>query len=362
MVQGSRLLGATAPRRRYLRPAIVPLLESPTTLDAAYRAAILAVLDDGALVEVGDSLSTASGRRTLEVLNYSFTLADCRNRIITSATRPFNLFVAVGRWAWFLAGSSLLREIEFYDPHAARFSDDGVVVPGSCDGARLIAAGHGVNQIQRVVDLLRKDANTRRAAVTIYAADDVGRESADVPCTMGLIFNLRDGVLHTTVLMRANNALTVLPYDVFQFSMFAEFVAAQLGARTGPYHHFAASMHAYDDDRDRARAVSSESVQGNLTMPPMPDTSPAVEAARFVAFEARLRGSAQYGPPTQLMSMDEMIDGQFADYWADLARVLLIGSLRRSPLAEDASRIAVDRVLAKMGGAYVLLAEHCAIS
>jgi thymidylate synthase len=300
-----------------------------STFDCAYRDALRAVIEQGAPVAIGPSKSTAAGRRTYEMLNYAFELSDCRARVASTESRPFNVFAAVGRFAWLLSGSSLVADIEFYDHHARAFSDDGVTVPGSSDGARLIAARPGNNQIHKVLALLRRESNTRRAAIVIYSPEDVGRESVDIPCTIALTFNLRDDELHTTVIMRANNALTVLPYDVFQFSMLAELIAAELGVLTGRYHHFAASMHIYADDLSLATDVADEPPPANSTpMPAMPRGDALAAAYRFIEVERSIRTAAVHGALLGLVS--EQLTTSINDlgsYWSDLARIVLVWAI-----------------------------------
>ncbi len=329
------------------------------SFDEAYRATLAAVLRDGHDVKIGSSLSTAAGRTTIELLNYSFLLERPSARLAVSASRPFNIFAAVGRLAWLLSGSNLLREIVFYDGAAQRFSDDGMTVPGSSDGARLIAARPGQNQLQKVTELLRDEENTRRAAVVIYMPEDVGRVSADIPCTISLVFNLREDRLHITTLMRANNALTVLPYDVFQFSMLGELVAAQLSVDSGTYFHLAASMHIYADDRGLARSVADERVRTEASaMPAMPRGNALAQANEFAAAEARIRALAMADRSDALVGAEiaESVE-ELGEYWAALARVVLIWAILKTAKTPNGVEV-VDTLCSKLPSPLDVLAHE----
>lgn len=56
--------------------------------------------------------------------------------------------------------------------------------------------------------------------------------------------------------MRSNNVWTLLPYNIFEFTLLAEFMAADLGVALGTYHHHAVSMHLYANNLDEAAVRS----------------------------------------------------------------------------------------------------------
>src|SRR5213596_589955 len=104
-------------------------------VDSAFVETLATILERGRPVDIGESLSVAAGRRTIEILDHSFELLEPRARLLHDAIRRWNPFRAVGRLVWMLAGSDRVSDIEFYDPRAAAFSDDGLTIPGSSDGA-----------------------------------------------------------------------------------------------------------------------------------------------------------------------------------------------------------------------------------
>lgn len=99
-----------------------------------------------------------------------------------------------------------------------------------------------------VVDVLRARPDSRQAVVSLYDSDrDLNRsEVVDVPCTVALQFKVRDDRLELWTVMRSNDAWLGLPYDLMQFAMVQEAVAAAVGVPAGRYHHSAGSMHLYD--------------------------------------------------------------------------------------------------------------------
>lgn len=317
--------------------------------DTAFVETLATVLELGHPVEIGESLSLAAGRRTIEVLNHSFDLGEPRARLLFNPIRRWNPFRGVGRLVWMLSGSDRVSDIEFYDARATAFSDDGLTVPGSSDGARLFHARPGLDQIASVIELLRRERNTRRAAATIYFPEDAGRVSRDLPCALTLVYNVRNGELHATTVMRANDALGVLPYDVFQFSMLAELVAASVGADFGRYHHFAVSMHIYEENRERAaEIVRSGPPQDRAprTMEPMPRGNPLEAARRLVRFELEVRRMHAKMTPDAVRGLVQRATSELDPYWADFALTVTAWAAGLSPMHPDERARAFAEVVA----------------
>lgn len=271
-----------------------------------------------------------------ETLGLGVAVRRPRARILANPVRPFPIFTAVARLVWMVAGSDRLADIAFYEPRVKGFTDDGLRVPGSNYGARLFQPRPGIDQVAGVIERLRAEAGTtRRAAAVIWQPEDAVRDSADIPCAMGLTFQARDGVLLTTNVMRSNNAVTLLPLNLFELGMLAELIAVESGCELGPQLHFASSMHVFARDFARARATVAGywdhvSAQPAAEMPAMPaDPGPFEQSRTLARLEAELRHDLvdlQYANETTLLARaaDEL-----CDYWLSLYRVLLIHALRR---------------------------------
>lgn len=101
--------------------------------------------------------------------------------------------------------------------------------------------------VGQVVDLLKRDPDSRQAVLTLFDSDrDLGRvEQVDLPCTVMLQYLIRDGALHSWTVMRSNDAWLGLPYDLMQFGMLQAAIAQALGLPVGRMTHSAGSMHLY---------------------------------------------------------------------------------------------------------------------
>ncbi|NYI05549.1 thymidylate synthase [Allostreptomyces psammosilenae] len=183
---------------------------------------------------------------TREVLDVELRLRRPRARLLhLPPARVLNPAYAVAEAVWILSGSDEAW-IYQYNDRLRQFADDGVL--RGAYGPRMRRWGGGVDQLAMAVGLLRRDPDSRRAVVQLY---DPARDAAghsDVPCTTGYRFNLRDGRLHMSTSMRAQDAWTGLPYDVFSNTVLHELVAGWLGAEVGEYRHHVGSLHVYERD------------------------------------------------------------------------------------------------------------------
>lgn len=325
------------------------------TFDDVFRGVLRDVLDEGHAVTPGASLSVGSGRRTIELLNRSFTLPSARDRLLFGRKR-LNLAAAVGRFAWMMAGSDRLAEIRYYDPNASRFTDDGVTVPGSCDGARILRPRGGINQLRSVIELLRNDPTSRRATMVIYHPEDAGRDSRDVPCIISVTYNIRQERLHTSVVLRSSNAARVLPYDLFFYSLIAEIVASELGVEVGSYHQFAVSLHIYDADVDLARAIcSAERPAARPVMDPMPTKTAIADVSALLDLELRMRTAAL---PDARWAAEVLaaIELALPPFWQDFAGVLLRYAVDRGPAGQQEKREVAVAVTKRLGPAFQAVA------
>lgn len=224
------------------------------------------------LVDEPDYESAPRGLKVRELIAASFTLTNPRNRLITSAARNVNYGFAVGELCWYIRGDTDLETMQYYNKRMSQFSDDGVSI-NSAYGARMFNGD--CSQFDCVVAELKSDPDSRRAVMHINQPKDIEKiGSKDVPCTMSLQLLIRDRKLHMHVLMRSNDVIWGLPYDVFSFTCLQEAFLYKLQDAgvpvddLGSYHHSAGSLHLYERHYEMASMVSKEVLHDLTPMKP----------------------------------------------------------------------------------------------
>jgi hypothetical protein len=292
---------------------------SPIVADSA-SALVPAALSR--VLEVGHRVDDE--RPFFEVLSQTLCQRDPRRRVFCVPGSSFNPAVAVARWVWHLAGSSDLSAITFYEPRAARFSDDGTTLSGSNYGARMFGGNGGPNQVEGIVSRLRTQPASRRAMAVIWQPEDAIRQSQDIPCALAMACYVRNGQLLTTVSMRSNNALRLLPYNLFEFGMLAELVAAELKLSLGPYRHVANSLHVFEEEVEAAQRLASTELQEDPSMVPMPHDEPFVQAHKLVDHEQRLRTAFERQEASRLPRLVQEAEADLPPYWFKLYALLAL--------------------------------------
>lgn len=273
---------------------------------------------------ISPSISPNSGTKTREVLNVQATLSNPRARLFTSHIKEdlFNPGLAVAKFFYLLSGSNRIEDIAFYTKGAKKYTDDGIIMPGA-HGHRIFYPAVGINQFDTCAELLQEWENTKRAAITIYQPEDCGRKTKDIPCIMSIVFSARKGKLHTTVYMRANEVYKILPYDLFEFTMFAELMAVCTGFELGYYHHISTSMHIRGEEAIKEAPIVLNEKILSKNMDSMPSETKDLRLS-LIQQENLIRKKVTFASVDNMYDLIQEIATQNHSYWADLLIVLSI--------------------------------------
>ena len=103
------------------------------------------------------------------------------------------------------------------------------------------------DQIDYVVDLLKREKYTRQATLSIYDGKEHDKYTYDTPCTYAVQFTITDNRLNMCVTMRSNDLWYGFCNDQYQFSKLQEMIANEINIDIGVYYHFAHNLHIYNN-------------------------------------------------------------------------------------------------------------------
>jgi len=197
------------------------------------------------------------GQETKEVLQRTMVV-DMRRPVLDLSERKLSYTFMTAEAYWILNGDDSVEGIAPFNKHISQFSDDGKTFFGAY-GPKI------VGQLQYVVDKLVQDQDSRQAGLTIWRENPP--ETKDVPCTIAVFFNIRQGKLNCNVFMRSSDVWLGVPYDVFNFSMLSHLVCCLLTAEgvsiePGNLYLTAASSHLYARNFEAANACLESSLPG----------------------------------------------------------------------------------------------------
>lgn len=150
---------------------------------------------------------------------------------------------------WYWSGDNSCETIGKYASMWLNITDDGKT--NNSAYGYILHKKYGFDQLQQIIELLKKDSSTRRAVLHI-ADPTINRiTTKDMQCTLALQFLLRDGKLEETVYMRSNDIFFGLPYDYLYFISLGQYIAKQLNTTLSLYTHTNTSTHMYERDYDK---------------------------------------------------------------------------------------------------------------
>ena len=126
------------------------------------------------------------------------------------------------------------------------------------DGILDFKIGHGwdytyhdriAEQLPFIYEEFKRNPESRRAVIDIRDwKKDTNHGNTGPACLQHIQFFIRDGKLHTKVLMRSNDAPEATFMNMFAFILLAKRVADNIGVNIGTYTHRANSFHCYEKD------------------------------------------------------------------------------------------------------------------
>lgn len=243
----------------------------------------------------------AGDRPWLELIGYRLESPNPTPTIFSSAAMPTHIPYLLGLLAWTLDARNDVASLAYYRSSALDFSDDGISMCGAF-GARLSGLHHTHDQLAALIHRIKTDSATRRTFAPILEAQDNLIETLEYPCAIGVQLLKRDGQLHWITFMRAQQALTVLPYDWALFSILHHFCASALEVPAGRYIHISGTFHIYENERVLARQVVNSEIS-TTSLPTIPSGKAGSVARELIELESAARHAVESGQVRELRSM-----------------------------------------------------------
>ncbi len=192
---------------------------------------------------------------TIELSNYVITVDDISQCVINVRNLSLNYMAA--ELLWYLTGRNDTAFIGKYASLWTKLTDDGVT--NNSAYGYILQKKHGFNQIEKMIELLKVDPNSRRAVMNINVPNEKVIETKDEMCTICLNYQIRNGKLNCSALLRSNDIYTGVVYDATYFILLQKYIADRLNVGYGSYTHMAFSLHAYDRHIDKVTAIAKNS-------------------------------------------------------------------------------------------------------
>ncbi|GLZ56977.1 MULTISPECIES: thymidylate synthase [Micromonospora] len=260
-----------------------------------------------------------------EINHVFMTLADPRQRWVLSRNPPINPAFAIAEVIWIIQGRDDAAFLTHWNSRLPSFVGDDAHLHGAY--GRRLRSHLGFDQLDRVYRALAARPDTRQAVLQIWDAPvdfpgpDGSPAAEDIPCNVVAMLKVVGGRLNWSQIMRSNDAVLGLPYNLVQWTTLQEIVAGWLGVDVGEYNHYSDSLHVYEHDFG---TYSSNKLDQVLTSADLRlDLDQSKETFRVLEeFAERLVAGAS-------VREEELADARLGAAYRDWVRVLVAEDGRR---------------------------------
>ena len=199
-------------------------------------------------------------------------------------TKKLHLKSIIYELLWFLRGET---NIKFLKDNGVTIWDEWADPAGSL--GRIYGAqwcdwrtpdGHSINQIDQVVEQIKKNPDSRRHLVSAWNVGELN-QMALAPCHALFQFHVQDGELSCQLYQRSADLFLGVPFNIASYALLTMMIAQVCGLKPGAFVHTFGDLHLYRNHLEQAKL--------QLTREPRPlpqmKLNPAVKNIHDFQFE-----------------------------------------------------------------------------
>jgi thymidylate synthase len=171
-------------------------------------------------------------------------------------TKKVHLRSIIHELLWFLRGETNVRWLQergvtIWDEWADPDGNLGRVYGAQwCDWRT--ADGRSIHQIDQVIEMVRRNPDSRRLIVTAWNPSEVD-QMALPPCHTLFQFYVLDGELSCQLYQRSADLFLGVPFNIASYALLTLMVAQVTGLKPGDFVHTFGDLHLYANHLEQAR-------------------------------------------------------------------------------------------------------------
>jgi len=171
-------------------------------------------------------------------------------------TKKLHLKSIIHELLWFLRGDT---NIKYLHQHGVTIWDEWADKDGNL--GRIYGAqwcdwqtpdGRSINQIDAVIDQIRRQPDSRRLLVSAWNPGELD-QMALAPCHALFQFSVREDELHCQLYQRSADLFLGVPFNIASYSLLTLMVAQVCGLKPGFFIHTFGDLHLYANHLEQAR-------------------------------------------------------------------------------------------------------------
>jgi thymidylate synthase len=235
------------------------------------------------VLEEGKFKADRTGTGTYSVFGAQarFPLSD---RFPLLTTKKLHLKSIIYELLWFLRGETNVKwlneqGVTIWDEWADADGNLGRVYGAQwCDWRT--ADGRSINQIDRVMEQIQKNPDSRRLIVSAWNVGEI-EQMALPPCHALFQFFVQDGELSCQLYQRSADLFLGVPFNIASYALLTIMAAQVTGLKPGTFVHTFGDLHLYSNHLDQAKLQLAREPRPLPTM----KLNPAVKNIHDFRFE-----------------------------------------------------------------------------
>jgi len=216
------------------------------------------------VLEHGSEKADRTGTGTRSVFGWQMRF-DLAQGFPLVTTKKLHLRAIIHELLWFLQGSTNIaylrdNKVSIWDEWADANGELGPVYGKqwrSWEGAN----GQTIDQIQWVVDEIRRNPDSRRLIVSAWNVADLP-QMALMPCHSLFQFYVADGKLSCQLYQRSGDIFLGVPFNIASYALLTHMVAQVCGLGVGDFVHTLGDAHLYSNHFEQAREQLARAPRG----------------------------------------------------------------------------------------------------
>lgn len=222
--------------------------------DSAYKALVDTIYYNGIWTDTNVRTKYADGTPATykAVAGIFFKLDNSKDDAFLLTTKHVAWKAAVKEMYWiYIMQSNKVKDLQDMNVHVwdQWIKEDGTIGPAYGAAINVPTFGYK-NQLEYVVETLKKDPNSRRVMINLWDVDKL-HEMALTPCCYNLIFNVLDGKLYMQLNIRSSDVALGLPFNIFQFQVLHKLIAHECKVEPADMIVMISNLHYYDRHEEK---------------------------------------------------------------------------------------------------------------
>jgi thymidylate synthase len=171
-------------------------------------------------------------------------------------TKKLHLKSIIYELLWFLRGDTNIKYlhdhgVSIWDEWADAKGDLGRIYGAQwCDWRR--PSGGSINQIDRVIEQIKKNPESRRHIVSAWNVGELD-EMALPPCHALFQFFVQEGELSCQIYQRSADLFLGVPFNIASYALLTLMVAQVCGLKPGAFVHTFGDLHLYSNHLEQTK-------------------------------------------------------------------------------------------------------------